>query len=59
MKVKSLLDHINDYPVRDDRPFSFATREKPKGKEYFIADEREAQVLIDARIVEEVKKAKP
>lgn len=58
MRVKSLVDHINDYPFEEDRPTAFAAREKRKGQVYVIPDDREAQILIDDGTVEEVKKAK-
>lgn len=55
MRVKALVDHINDYgsgpgvAVGDERS-------KKKGAEYDIPDEAEAKQLIASEIVEEVKR---
>lgn len=48
MKVKALVAHDNDYGVREDK----APYHKQVGAVYDIADEADAQVLIDGKIVE-------
>jgi len=52
MRVKSLVDHSNDYGVRDGGSY-----DKKKGTVYEIAEEADAQVLIDAGLVEKEKAA--
>lgn len=48
MKVKALVAHENEYGVRDES----ANYHKQVGNVYDIPDERDAQVLIDGKIVE-------
>lgn len=58
MKVKSLADHINDYPVNGPALAIGEDRNKKKGVEYEIADEDEANRLIDAGLVEKASAKK-
>jgi hypothetical protein len=55
MWVKALVDHHNDYSL-DGSPGVAAggDRFKKKGQEYTIPEATEAQLLIDAGLVEEV-----
>lgn len=53
MKVKTVLEHGNGYGAGEGIPF-----EKKHGRIYDIPDEREAQILIDAGIVEPADKRK-
>lgn len=48
MKVKALVAHENEYGVRDES----AAYHKQAGTVYEIADEVDAQALIDAKIVQ-------
>lgn len=59
MRVKALVEHFNDYRG-DGRPGAAVgdQRTKAKGAEYDIPDDDEAKLLIDAAVVEEVKKNK-
>lgn len=52
MRVKALVDHINDYSTAGPGAAVGEDREKKKGDEYEIPDAAAAKVLIDAEIVE-------
>jgi hypothetical protein len=55
MKVKALVDHINDYSKTGAPGAAIGEdRAKAKGDEYEIPDANEANVLIEAGIVKKV-----
>jgi hypothetical protein len=56
MRVKALVDHINDYSTEGPGIAVGEDRSKKKGDEYDIPNDVEAQALIDAEIVAAVKK---
>jgi hypothetical protein len=59
MKVKSLVDHVNDYSLNGGPGVAVgADRVKVKGSEYIIPDDEEAKLLIGAGIVEKVSEKK-
>lgn len=58
MKVKALVDHINDYSTTGPGVAVGEDRMKNKGTEYHIVNEDEAKRLIDDGTVKKVAEEK-